>query len=157
MKFLGSDSKPVVRVSDKQVSDLQAKKEPVRGYNLYSASVITLAKKLENKRESAKDKGTDFSLQTNTIGLMELINKSKGLCGYTNKQFIDANDVTFERIDPNIGYTMDNTIFCCLSANNLKSNLDAFEKGDAIPDAMKVKLMNKAIYRLNKKMGKYDK
>ena len=77
-----------------------------------------------------------------------------GCCAYTGKEFTAIDNATFERVNPELGYVPGNVLMVTQMANSCKSNLDAFVKNDAIPDAMKIKLMRKALYQLEKR-GKH--
>lgn len=78
------------------------------------------------------------------------------VCAYSGKTFSRDPESPYsrslERINPKLGYTPDNTIAVTKAANNQKSNLDAFVKSEEIPAEMKIKLMNKAIYQLQKQI-----
>ena len=60
--------------------------------------------------------------------------------------------MSMERVNPQIGYTPENTIAVTKAANAEKSRLDAFIKGEEIPLEMKIKLMHKAIYQMQKQL-----
>ena len=103
-----------------------------------------------NKKDAKPGK-----METSTITREEFMklwsdHKSKfGMkCYYTGVEMVIApgkpdNLVSVERVDPNIGYTKDNTVFCCLGIN--------FRKHDAtMMDILQ-------IYKLAKRKGLYDR
>ena len=138
MDFMGSDGKVI-------------NKEAPAGFSLYEMSLTSLLKKLSNKKDAARQNSRSFEI-TGILDLLEVINKSAGRCAYSGKLFKNNDDVTFERVDPNKGYTRENTVFVRTSANALKAYLDAFEKGDSIPEEMKIKILNKTLYRIQKRL-----
>lgn len=80
--------------------------------------------------------------------LMHLV--GNGLCAYTGKEFESLQDATFERVNPSLGYVEGNVCIVALKANQQKGLLDEFVKQETIPDAMKIKLLRKALYQLEK-------
>ena len=78
------------------------------------------------------------------------------ICAYSGKTFsMDPQSpysMSMERINPQIGYTPENTIAVTKAANTEKSRLDAFIKGEEIPPEMKIKLLNKAVYQMQKQL-----
>lgn len=77
-------------------------------------------------------------------------------CQYSGKIFSNKPGSpyarTMERINPRLGYTQENTIAVINAANAEKSQLDAFVKGDVILDEVKVKLLRKALYQVEKRV-----
>lgn len=55
-----------------------------------------------------------------------------------------------ERINASLGYTPENTIAVTHAANSEKSRLDAFMKGTVITNEVKLKLLRKAAYQIEK-------
>jgi len=87
--------------------------------------------------------------------------KSVTHCAYSGVMFdkkSDAHSMTIERIDPKKPYIASNCVAVTAAANNLKSNLDMFMHGRCIPNEMKIKLLRKAVYALEKELknGKSD-
>lgn len=115
---------------------------------LKDISFNQLHHKLGSKHMNArKEKESDL----NTLTLSELLEiVGDGNCAYTGKEFIDINDATFERVNPQLGYVKGNVVMVSREANQHKATLDAFVKKEGIPDAMKVKLLRKALYQLEK-------
>jgi len=78
------------------------------------------------------------------------------VCAYSGKTFsMDPQSqysMSMERVNPQIGYTPENTIAVTKAANSEKARLDAFIKGEEIPLEMKIKLMYKAIYQMQKQL-----
>ena len=77
-----------------------------------------------------------------------------GCCAYTGKEFSAIENATFERINPKLGYVPGNVVMVTQMANSHKAQLDAFVKNAIIGDAMKIKLLRKALYQLEKENGK---
>ena len=104
----------------------------------------------QGKLSSCKDRKIQFEL---TLMECHALLSAK-ICHYTGKEFEQKGPgcLTLERINPEIGYTPENTIAVRSAANHQKSNLDAFIKGTEIPDEMKIKLLRKATYQIEKKL-----
>ncbi|MGL4584037.1 MAG: hypothetical protein ACRCVU_13790 [Flavobacterium sp.] len=71
-------------------------------------------------------------------------------CTYSDKPFNGESDITIERINPKKGYEEGNVCLVTKEANQHKSHLDAFVKQDIITPALKIKLLRKALYQLEK-------
>lgn len=95
----------------------------------------------------------DFTLKKMTLTeLVELIGDGK--CAYTGKEFETLQDITFERVNPKLGYVSGNVLLVNRNSNQQKAQLDSFMHRTYIPDAMKIKLLRKALYQLEKSNGK---
>lgn len=90
----------------------------------------------------------DFSLSD----LIELL--GDGRCAYTGEGFENGGDITFERVNPKQGYVKGNVLLVSRKSNQHKSQLDAFVHGNSIPAAMKIKLLRKALYQIEKQVRK---
>lgn len=100
-----------------------------------------------------KASNSGFSLHRwNLQDVLEMI--GNGSCAYTGKEFTAIDNATFERINPNLGYVPGNVVMVTQLANSHKSQLDAFVKNAIIDDAMKIKLLRKAVYQLERHNGK---
>ena len=109
----------------------------------------TIKELFARKRNICNCKKVEFSINsfrevTDVIG--------DGFCAYTGEAFKDWRHVTFERINPFVGYVPGNVVLVTMAANSHKSTLDAFVKGTVIPDEMKVKLLRKALYAMEKRL-----
>ncbi len=116
---------------------------------LKDVPITAIYTKIQNKKASSGDTRCDityFSL----ADILDMV--GDGNCLYTGQGFKDLKDVTFERINPKQGYVRGNVVMVSLDANRHKSRLDQFMHETTIPDAMKVKLLRKAIYQLEKGM-----
>lgn len=110
----------------------------------------SVANYYQGKLSSCKSRGISFEL---TLMECHALLAAK-ICHYSGKGF-DKNGpgcLTLERINPDIGYTPENTVAVRSGTNNQKSQLDAFVKGTEIPEEMKIKLLRKATYQLEKKL-----
>lgn len=107
----------------------------------------TIVQLLQRKKDRCNSTNTQFGITTFSQ-LVEVVGDGK--CAYTGKYFANWQCATFERINPKIGYMPGNVVLVTLEANSHKSQLDAFIKGEVIPDAMKIKLLRKALYALEK-------
>lgn len=117
---------------------------------LIDVSLNQLHHKIGSKHASCKQQ-KDSDLNDLTIyQLLEIL--GDGNCAYTGKPFTDLQNATFERVNPERGYLKGNVLMVSKEANGHKAQLDCFIKTNIIPDAMKVKLMRKAIYQLEKRM-----
>lgn len=104
----------------------------------------------QGKLSSCKDRKIPFLL---TLMECHALLASK-TCHYSGLTFEKKGTgcLTLERINPELGYTPENTVAVRSGANHQKSGLDAFVKGSEIPDEMKIKLLRKATYQLEKKL-----
>lgn len=110
---------------------------------------LRIARSYDTKHSNATREGHSFELSlSDWIVLM-----NQPVCAYSGKKF-DArtHPRTMERINPCLGYTVENTIAVTSHANTEKSRLDAFVKGNIITDEMKLKLLRKAVYQLEKRI-----
>ena len=109
------------------------------------------ARRIAKKIQDCFYSNTEFNISA--LELKEMFSNNK--CAYSGRTMsIDPTKdtlVTFERINPDLGYISGNTLLVCKRANQQKSMLDAFYKDDFIPLEMKIKLMRKALYQLEKK------
>ena len=76
-------------------------------------------------KRRAKSKEIEFDLDIDY--LVSLWNKQNGLCWYTKREmnFTTHSPELFslDRKDSNLGYTKDNVIWCCWTANNIKADI----------------------------------
>ena len=102
----------------------------------------------KNKMSNAKDRGIRFRLLLDDIKSMITCKT----CAYTGVEFTISGERmrTIERINASLGYESDNTVAVTKEANNHKSQLDAYMHGTTIPDEMKLKLLRKSVYQLEK-------
>lgn len=148
---LASTVKPsVVEKPAPEVIALSPEIIAARRHQAAVQSDIKVAQRYINKSTDAERRGLSFSL---TYPEFYKIVASP-VCAYSGKPFaIDEKGVyamTLERINPVLGYTPDNTIAVTSAANSEKSRLDAFVKGQEILPEMKIKLLRKALYQLEK-------
>lgn len=99
------------------------------------------------KVESCKKRGLEWRITF--AQFVELMKAER--CAYTGVKFPKNSGRTIERVNPLEGYTPENVVVVTNAANSEKSRLDAFVHSDVIPTDMKVKLMRKALYQLEKK------
>ncbi|AAQ81484.1 hypothetical protein 44RRORF166c [Aeromonas phage 44RR2.8t] len=71
-------------------------------------------------------------------------------CAYTGTIFPKDSGRSIERVNPKEGYTMENVVIVTSRANSQKAQLDQFVHDNHIPTEMKIKLMRKAIYQMEK-------
>lgn len=77
-----------------------------------------------------------------------LFKKNKGLCNYTNLDYVNLGDVTFERVNPLEGYVEGNTILCSRGINTLKgTTIDVFLHNDEYTDETKLKVLKSVTKR----------
>lgn len=71
-----------------------------------------------------------------------LFKRNNGRCVYSNQDYKNGSDITFERINPLEVYTKENTILCTQTLNNLKgSTLDQFIHSELADDATKLRVL----------------
>lgn len=119
--------------------------------NLLKMPFHQIQQKIFAKSNNTKDKPchlTSFTMSE----IIEMI--GNGMCAYTGKEFKDFQDITFERVNPKLGYVSGNVLIVSREANRSKSQLDAFVKHPCINSQMKIKLLRKALYQLEKENGK---
>lgn len=111
---------------------------------------IRIAKSYSSKYENARKGDKSFSL---TLGDWRAL-MTQTTCSYSGKRFVNGGHDyrTMERVNPMLGYTPENTIAVTHAANSEKSQLDAFMHGSEILDEVKVKLLRKAVYQIEKKL-----
>lgn len=116
--------------------------------NLLDIPLHELLQKLRSKHNHA---GTKSELSNITMAALSDI-VGDGLCHYSGKEFENLKEATFERINPEKGYVLGNVVFVKDSLNNLKGlTLDKFVKTQLLSDAVKIKLLRKALYQIEKK------
>lgn len=118
--------------------------------NLLEIPVAHLMQKVNTKHLNAVTKGMDSDLSTLKLkDLLSII--GDGRCHYTGEEFKDLHDASFERINPSKGYVKGNVVMVKLHINNLKGiTLDRFVKDTVLTYAIKVKLLRKALYQVEK-------
>ncbi len=86
-------------------------------------SDLEVAKKLISIKSSADSRGIHFDMSLKKV--RQLLNTKK--CFITgvilNRTHLDLNQLTFDRLDNNKGYTDDNVVVCSLRMNRLKDSL----------------------------------
>jgi len=95
-------------------------------------------------KNNAKSKGREFLISRENI--VDLFEKQKGLCYYTNKpmyiNIIDeanSNDsISIDRVDSSIGYTKDNIVLCRWIVNKIKNDLSLDYLLEIIRDINKI-------------------
>lgn len=118
--------------------------------NIKDITIEQIWTKLASKHRNAQ---VECKLIHFSIGqLIELVGNGK--CAYTGKEFESLNDITFERVNPKLGYVPGNVLMVNTKSNQQKSQLDSFMHRDYIPVSMKIKLLRKALYQLEKENGK---
>ena len=119
--------------------------------NLLTMPFHQIQQKIFAKSTNTKDKTchlTSFAMSE----IIEMI--GNGMCAYSGKEFKDFQDITFERVNPKLGYVSGNVLIVSREANQSKSQLDAFIQHPCINSEMKIKLLRKALYQLEKENGK---
>ncbi len=108
---------------------------------LKDVPIHQITQKIVNKKANS---GKSCQLHQFTFHqIMEMV--GDGVCQYTGREFTSLENATFERVNPRVGYVAGNVVMVCKEANDSKAKLDAFIKEDVIPDAMKMKLLRKAL------------
>lgn len=117
----------------------------------HAASVqsdLKIAQYYINKNADAGRRGLSFSLTYPEFYKVA----ASPVCAYSGKYFETDGKyaITMERVNPCLGYTPENTIAVTSAANGEKAHLDGFVKGKEILLDMKIKLLRKALYQLEK-------
>lgn len=113
---------------------------------------LRIARSYNSKNDDARSRNLQFALTlSDWTSLM-----SQPTCLYSGKVFSSRGDSpnsrTMERINPMLGYTPENTIAVTKAANSEKSSLDAFMKGSVILPEVKLKLLRKSAYQIEKQL-----
>lgn len=116
---------------------------------LVDVTINTIYRKLQTKTSNRKGKDCEL-LQFSILDLLNAI--GDGNCQYTGKGFDSLDDISFERVNPKLGYVKGNVVMVNGIVNQTKGCLDSFVHNDVIPVPMKIKLMRKAIYQLEKEL-----
>lgn len=98
------------------------------------------------KAKSCEERGLEWRITFEQFVKLMQVEK----CAYTGTVFPKDHGRSIERINPKVGYTMENVVIVTAQANSHKAQLDQFIHGTAIPHEMKIKLMRKALYQLEK-------
>lgn len=140
-------SKPTVTLVQKPI-DVEKQK-----YLDEAKSDIKLAKAYTNKITNARQSGKVFAITFETY--KEVMTASH--CFYSGQKFTDTCTPTLERINPFLGYELGNVVAVTNKANQQKSLLDEFLHQRTITDDMKLKLLRKATYQIEKKLKNLKK
>lgn len=98
------------------------------------------------KVNSSAERGLEWRITFEQF--VELMQVEK--CAYTGTVFPKDHGRSIERVNPKEGYTMENVVIVTARANSHKAMLDQFVHEEHIPNEMKIKLMRKALYQLEK-------
>lgn len=112
---------------------------------------VVAAQYMTRKIDACEDRGISFDLTVSEIRELMAVTH----CQYTGVEFdpnVKGQSWTLERVNACDGYHPDNVVVVTDKANSHKSSLDQFVKMDIIPDEMKIKLLRKATYQLEKKL-----
>lgn len=113
---------------------------------------LRVARSYNNKSDDARSRNLQFALTLNDWTKLMTV----PVCQYSGKTFSprsgSPNSRTMERINASLGYTAENTIAVTHAANSEKSSLDAFMKGSVILPEVKLKLLRKAAYQIEKQL-----
>lgn len=114
--------------------------------NFSSSQIVS---KVARKMQHYLDTGREFNIPLAEIKALF----DEGRCAYTGVKFQSDQQCTFERINPKLGYVSGNVVLVTKEANAVKSSLDAFVKNTGIvSDEMKLKLLRKAVYAIEKEL-----
>lgn len=107
-----------------------------------------IAQKIGNKMLACLKDGKEFSVPLSELKTMF----DEGVCHYTGHKFINLTAATFERVNPFLDYVAGNVVLVTTEANAQKGQLDCFIKNQHIPIEMRIKLLRKATYILEKQL-----
>lgn len=87
-------------------------------------------------------RGIDPKFKLTAKQAVNLFKKNNGLCGYSDKEYSNGGDLSFERINPLEVYTPENTILCKKDINSIKgSTLDNFLHSELLTDETKLRVL----------------
>ena len=113
---------------------------------------LRVARSYNSKNDDARNRNLQFALTLSDWAKL----MSEPVCSYSGRPFSNkggcSDSRTMERINASLGYTVENTIAVTSAANSEKSNLDAFMKGSVILPEVKLKLLRKAAYQIEKQL-----
>lgn len=113
---------------------------------------LRIARSYNSKSDGARNRNLKFDLTLNDWTKL----MSQPTCLYSGVVFSNnggnPNSRTMERVNPKLGYTAENTIAVTDAANGEKANLDAFMKGSVILPEVKLRLLRKAAYQIEKQL-----
>lgn len=113
---------------------------------------LRVARSYNSKNDDARNRNLQFALTLSDWAKL----MSEPVCSYSGRPFNNkggcSDSRTMERINASLGYTVENTIAVTSAANSEKSNLDAFMKGSVILPEVKLKLLRKAAYQIEKQL-----
>ena len=113
---------------------------------------LRVARSYNSKNDDARNRNLQFALTLSDWAKL----MSEPVCSYSGRPFSNkggcSDSRTMERINASLGYTVDNTMAVTSAANSEKSNLDAFMKGSVILPEVKLKLLRKAAYQIEKQL-----
>lgn len=107
-----------------------------------------ISQKIGAKLLSCLKDGKEFSVPLSELREMF----DKGVCAYTGHKFLHHQHATFERVNPFLDYVPGNVVLVTQQANAQKGCLDNFIKQEHIPIEMRIKLLRKATYILEKQI-----
>lgn len=94
---------------------------------------------LQNAKKSAVKRQQLFELTVSDV--VNFWNTQQAVCAYSGRLMTlkagQLNTVSIERIDSNVGYTLENTILVCQAINRMKSNFEFDEFYDLCRDVAK--------------------
>lgn len=144
-----------IKFSEEQKKQIRKEREAREAKEAAKADVrhdLNIANGYVSKYNSSKSRGIEFLLSLDTFS--ELVETE--ICAYTGKTMKHegggGDRLTLERVNPFLGYIEGNVVAVTSAANTEKSKLDDFLKSNDIPIEMKIKLLRKATYILEKKL-----
>lgn len=142
---------PKMTPAQKRAADLKRIKnheEAVRSEQIKKD--LNTARYYAFKMNNAQERNIPFRLTL--LEMKELTEATH--CAYTGQKFpTTGEDIrTLERINPKEGYIPGNCVMVTEAANKHKAKLDAFMHLEVIPAEMKLKLLRKAVYQMEKEL-----
>lgn len=105
------------------------RRERLQKFKANATLKMVLNHKLRYAKNTCQKMKRDFSIDAEH--LMEIYDKQKGLCYYSNLPMHDKLcspwTVSIDRVDSNAGYTAGNIVLCCAIINSMKLDLTVEE------------------------------
>lgn len=98
---------------------------------------------IEGRLASFRNKSSDCDLDTDFLAA--LYEQQQGLCYYTGKPMVFSqgkthpDGISLDKLNPSIGYTKANVVFCCFAINTMKGSRTEQEFYDAMKQILAYK------------------
>lgn len=101
-----------------------------------------LVTKLASHYKSAKNRGIECKL---TFSQFVKLFQKYDVCGYSGQEYCNINDISIERLDPDLPYSVSNCKLVKTNYNTNRGDIDRFIRNDNLTDEAKIVMMKDAI------------